>query len=45
MEEKGDKLHVINEITGNWYNGIDGNIGGKFAYPKQTTEEAVFTDM
>jgi beta-xylosidase len=45
MEEKGDKLHVINEITGNWYNGIDGNIGRKFAYPKQTTEEAVFTDM
>lgn len=24
MEEKGDKLHIINEVTGNWFNTIRG---------------------
>ncbi|MBP3939995.1 MAG: family 43 glycosylhydrolase [Christensenellaceae bacterium] len=45
MQEDGDKLHVVNEITGNWYNCVSGKIGERFNYGVQTDEEAVFTDM
>ena len=41
MEEKAGKLHVLNEVTGNWYNGVGG--GAKpYRYRDPLTEEPVF---
>jgi len=45
MQESGDKLHVINELTGNWYNCIGGGIGGKFNYKVDTDEAPAFSDV
>ncbi len=42
MEERGDKLHIINEVTGNWYNNI-GGIGSRYAYPEPVIEAPCFT--
>ena len=42
MEEDGDKLHIINEVTGNWYNGI-GGIANRFAYEEKIIEAPRFS--
>ncbi len=31
MEEKKESLHIVNEVTGNWYTSIGGN-GARYAY-------------
>ena len=41
MEEKQGKLHILNEVTGNWYN----NLGGRYAqyvYKDPLQQEPVF---
>ena len=42
MEEVGDKLHVINEVTGNWYNNI-GGAGKRYTYKDPIAEPPRFT--
>ena len=44
MEEKGDDLHIINEITGNWYHTVGGNA---LPYKKDVpcTDEPAFTRL
>lgn len=41
MQESGDRLHIINEITGNWYNSI-GGIAKGYAYREKLVEEPRF---
>ncbi len=41
MEERGDSLHIINEVTGNWYQGIGGR-GARYAYPAPCREIPCF---
>ena len=41
MEETPDALHVINEVTGNWYNGIGGD-AARYAYKAPCTEVPCF---
>lgn len=43
MEEKGDKLQIINEMTGNWYNTVGGP-GERFRYEDECREEPVPVD-
>lgn len=40
MEEDGDKLRIINEITGNWYDTVAGDFVGRFGYRTPCTDEA-----
>lgn len=42
MEEKQNALHIVNEVTGNWYNAVGGLASG-FAYKEPCTENPVFT--
>jgi beta-xylosidase len=42
MAEEGDRLRIVNEVTGNWYNNI-GGIGRKFAYEDPIVEAPHFT--
>ena len=44
MEERGDSLHIINEITGNWYNAI-GGMASAFTYREPCVEEPRFTQL
>lgn len=44
MEEKGGDLHIINEITGNWYNNAGGNAKG-YVYKETCIEEPHFTKL
>ena len=41
MEETRDGLHIMNEATGNWYNGIGGH-GARYAYKTQCKEVPCF---
>ena len=41
MEETRDGLHIVNEATGNWYNGIGGH-GARYAYKTQCKEIPCF---
>lgn len=41
MEETFDGLHIINEVTGNWYNNV-GGIAAGFAYKDRCVEEPCF---
>jgi hypothetical protein len=43
MAEEGDKLRIINEVTGNWYNAISG-LAGRYAYAYPCEEELYFTE-
>ncbi len=44
MEEQGDKLRIVNEITGNWYDTISGSqLVGRHGYKVPCTEESVIT--
>ncbi len=38
MEEDGDKLRIINEITGNWYASIGGDFVGPYGYKTPSTD-------
>lgn len=44
MEERGDKLHIVNEVTGNWYNSIRGP-AQNYRYKEDCMEEPGFTDL
>lgn len=44
MQEDGDKLQIINEVTGNWYNNI-GGIGKGYAYREPCIEEPCFSTI
>ena len=44
MEERGDRLHIINEVTGNWYNAI-GGVAARYAYKDPCIEEPHFTKL
>lgn len=41
MEETPSGLHIINEVTGNWYNNIGGH-GGRYAYRDPIVEAPCF---
>lgn len=41
MEETFDGIHIINEVTGNWYNNVEGIARG-FAYKDRCVEEPCF---
>ena len=41
MEEEADSLHIINEVTGNWYQGIGGS-GASYAYKDKCREIPCF---
>ena len=41
MEETPDSLHIVNEVTGNWYNHI-GGAGSPYAYKTACAEEPCF---
>jgi len=43
MGEKNNKLHIINEFTGNWYQGIGGP-AARYAYKEKLVEEPCFSD-
>ena len=43
MEEQGDRLRIINEITGNWYNSVSGEYAARYGYREACTDEAVMT--
>lgn len=45
MEESGDKLHIVNEVTGNWYNSIGGSLAERYCYRDPCVEEARFTPV
>lgn len=38
MEEDGDRLRIVNEITGNWYNSIGGEFVGPHGYKVPCTD-------
>ena len=44
MEEKGNRIHIINEVTGNWYNSIRG-MGERYRYQEPCIEEPAFTHL
>jgi hypothetical protein len=44
MEEKGGDLHIINEITGNWYHTVGGN-ALPFKKDVPCTDEPAFTKL
>lgn len=41
MEERGDKLCIVNEVTGNWYDRMGGG-GGKYRYAVPALETGCF---
>lgn len=41
MEETYDGLHIVNEVTGNWYNNV-GGVAKRFAYREPCIEEPHF---
>lgn len=41
MEESFDGIHIVNEVTGNWYNNV-GGIAAGFAYKDRCVEEPCF---
>ena len=41
MEEKGNSLHIVNEVTGNWYDRMGGG-GGKYRYAVPARETGCF---
>ena len=41
MEETADALHIVNEVTGNWYHAIGGR-GEKYAYKTPCKEIPCF---
>lgn len=41
MEETGDALHIVNEVTGNWYTGIGGQ-AARYAYKVPCAETPCF---
>ena len=41
MEETFDGLHIVNEVTGNWYNNV-GGVAKRFAYREPCIEEPHF---
>ena len=42
MEETADALHIVNEVTGNWYQTIGGR-GKAYAYRTPCTELPCFS--
>lgn len=44
MEVKNEKLHIVNEITGNWYNYAEG-MRGRFGYREPYTDYVGQTKM
>jgi len=44
MEEKGGDLHIVNEVTGNWYHTIGGN-AEKYKYDIPCKDEPAFTRL
>jgi hypothetical protein len=44
MEEKNGDLHIVNEVTGNWYNVIRGS-AQDYRYRDDCVEEPVFTKL
>ena len=42
MEETADGIHIINEVTGNWYGAIGGH-GGRYAYSAPCIEAPCFS--
>jgi hypothetical protein len=42
MEERNGGLHIINEVTGNWYNSIRGS-ARDYRYKELCIEEPAFT--
>ncbi len=44
MQEHAGKLHIINEVTGNWYNAIAGAAKG-WHYKEPLLEEPAFTKL
>ena len=42
MEETPDALHILNEVTGNWYGSLGGH-GAQYAYPEPCREPPCFT--
>lgn len=44
MEEKNGGLHIVNEVTGNWYRSIRG-MGERYHYEDECLEEPVFTKV
>ncbi len=43
MAEQGDRLRIVNEITGNWYNKIGGGFVAPYGYKDKCKETAAFT--
>ena len=41
MEERGDRLCIVNEVTGNWYDRMGGG-GGKYRYAVPARETGCF---
>ena len=41
MEERGDRLCIVNEVTGNWYDRMGGG-GGKYRYAVPALETGCF---
>lgn len=41
MEESFDSVHIVNEVTGNWYNSVQGIAKG-YAYPDRCIEKPHF---
>lgn len=41
MEETDTSLHIVNEVTGNWYNSIGGS-GARYAYQTKNRETPCF---
>jgi arabinan endo-1,5-alpha-L-arabinosidase len=44
MEEKDGDLHIVNEITGNWFHTVGGN-AEKYKSPIPCTDEPAFTKL
>jgi beta-xylosidase len=44
MAEEGDKLRIVNEVTGNWYNAIGGR-AHRFTYPYPCVEAPHFSKL
>ena len=41
MEEGFSSLHIVNEVTGNWYNHV-GGVAARYAYRAPVVEERCF---
>ena len=44
MEEKGDDLYIVNELTGNWFDTCGGN-AKKYRSPVRPAEEPAMTRL